>query len=100
MIPSELVVATVSSRRGKIILRGKKGVERYAVDARGQRLADETAATLIQGERVIEPVPGANLVLTVDSELQHLAGARRRAYGRIRGRDRRAQDRQDPRDRQ
>lgn len=54
-------------------LRGKKGIERYAVDARGQRLDDHTAATLIQGERVISAVPGANLVLTIDAELQKLA---------------------------
>jgi len=54
-------------------LRGKKGVERYAVDARGNRLDDKTAATLIQGDRVIDPVPGANLILTIDGDLQKLA---------------------------
>lgn len=54
-------------------LRGKKGIERYAVDARGQRLDDKTAATLIQGERVSGAIPGANLVLTVDVDLQRLA---------------------------
>ncbi len=54
-------------------LRGKKGVERFAVDARGQRLDDQTAAALIEGDRVIDPVPGANLVLTLDAELQRLA---------------------------
>ncbi|HWU91147.1 MAG TPA: penicillin-binding protein 2 [Kofleriaceae bacterium] len=54
-------------------LRGKKGIERYAVDARGQRLDDQTAATLIQGERVSGAIPGANLVLTIDAELQRLA---------------------------
>ena len=53
-------------------LRGKKGVEHYAVDAKGQRLDDKTAQTLIQGERVIGAVPGANLVLTVDAELQRM----------------------------
>ncbi|HEU0032817.1 MAG TPA: penicillin-binding protein 2 [Kofleriaceae bacterium] len=53
-------------------LRGKKGIERYAVDARGQRLDDKTAATLIQGERVTGAVPGANLVLTIDADLQKL----------------------------
>jgi penicillin-binding protein 2 len=54
-------------------LRGKKGIERYAVDARGQRLDDRTAATLIQGERTIAAVPGANVTLTIDVELQRLA---------------------------
>ena len=54
-------------------LRGKKGIERYAVDARGQRLDDKTAATLIAGERVSGAIPGANLVLTIDVELQKIA---------------------------
>lgn len=54
-------------------LRGKKGIERYAVDARGQRLDEATAAGLIQGERVVGAVPGANLILTIDVELQRLA---------------------------
>lgn len=54
-------------------LRGKQGIERYAVDARGQRLDDKTAAALIQGERVMGAVPGANVILTIDVELQRLA---------------------------
>jgi len=54
-------------------LRGKKGVERYAVDAKGQRLDDKTTQSLIHGDRVLGAVPGANLVLTVDAELQKLA---------------------------
>jgi penicillin-binding protein 2 len=54
-------------------LRGKRGVEHYAVDARGQRLDNKTVAQLIHGEGVVEPVPGANLILTIDSELQRLA---------------------------
>jgi len=53
-------------------LRGKKGIERFAVDARGQRLDEATAATLIQGERVIGAVPGANVVTTIDAELQKI----------------------------
>jgi penicillin-binding protein 2 len=54
-------------------LRGKKGIERFAVDARGQRLDDETTASLIQQDRVVDPVPGANLVLTIDADLQRMA---------------------------
>ena len=54
-------------------LRGKKGIERFAVDARGQRLDDRTAASLIDGARTVPPVPGANLVLTIDADLQRLA---------------------------
>jgi penicillin-binding protein 2 len=54
-------------------LRGKKGRERYAVDARGRRLDEATAAGLIAGDRVEEPVPGANLILTIDRDLQRIA---------------------------
>lgn len=71
--PSELVGRYGLESAWENYLRGKKGVERYAVDARGQRLDDKTAQTLIEGERVIGAVPGANLVLTIDAELQRLA---------------------------
>ncbi len=71
--PSELVGRYGLEAAWENYLRGKKGIERFAVDARGARLDDKTAASLIQGERVIDPVPGANLVLTLDSELQKLA---------------------------
>ncbi len=71
--PSELVGRYGLESAWENYLRGKKGVERFAVDARGQRLDDRTAASLITGERVIDPVPGANLVLTLDADLQKLA---------------------------
>lgn len=54
-------------------LRGKKGIEHFAVDARGRRLDEATAATLIAGERIVDPVPGANLILTIDAALQRAA---------------------------
>lgn len=54
-------------------LRGKKGKERYAVDARGRRLDEATAAGLIDGDRVTEPVAGYSLVLTLDADLQRIA---------------------------
>src|ERR1051325_5581806 len=54
-------------------LRGKKGIERYAVDARGQRLDDATASALIQGEHGVPAVPRATPVLTIGAALQRLA---------------------------
>ena len=71
--PSELVGRYGLEAAWENYLRGKKGIERFAVDARGQRLDDETAKALIEGERVIEAVPGANVVLTIDGDLQKLA---------------------------
>ncbi len=70
--PSELVGRYGLESAWENYLRGKKGIERYAVDARGQRLDDKTAETLIPGERVVGAVPGANLVLTIDAELQRM----------------------------
>lgn len=54
-------------------LRGKKGKERYAVDARGRRLDEATAAGLIAGDRITEPVAGHSLILTLDADLQRIA---------------------------
>src|SRR5215510_12067578 len=70
---SELVGRYGLEDKWENYLRGKKGIERYAVDARGQRLDDRTATALIDGERKIESVPGANLVLTLDADLQKMA---------------------------
>jgi penicillin-binding protein 2 len=70
---SELVGRYGLEDKWENYLRGKKGIERFAVDARGQRLDDATASALIQGERGVPAVPGANLVLTVDAGLQELA---------------------------
>lgn len=67
---SELVGRYGLERAFENYLRGKKGIERYAVNARGQRIDAEEAAELIEGDRVIEPVAGHNLVLTIDAELQ------------------------------
>jgi penicillin-binding protein 2 len=54
-------------------LRGKKGMEHFAVDARGNKLDSETAKALIDGDLQIEPVPGANVILTIDAKLQQVA---------------------------
>jgi penicillin-binding protein 2 len=70
---SELVGRYGLEDKWENYLRGKKGIERYAVDARGQRLDDATASALIQGEHGVPAIPGANVVLTIDAELQKLA---------------------------
>jgi penicillin-binding protein 2 len=70
---SELVGRYGLEDKWENYLRGKKGIERYAVDARGQRLDDATASALIQGEHGVPAIPGANVVLTIDAQLQKLA---------------------------
>jgi penicillin-binding protein 2 len=54
-------------------LRGKRGVERFVVDARGNRKEDKDAAQLIDGPRFVPPVSGHNVVLTIDADLQRIA---------------------------
>ncbi len=71
--PSDLVGRYGLEAEWENYLRGKKGVERFALDAKGQRIDDDEAAGLIQGERVIEPVAGYDVVLTLDAELQKIA---------------------------
>src|SRR5207302_3614911 len=68
--PSELVGRYGLEAAWENYLRGKRGIERYAVDAAGQKLDDETAKNLIEGPLIVDPVPGANIVLTVDARLQ------------------------------
>jgi penicillin-binding protein 2 len=54
-------------------LRGKRGVERFVVDALGRRKTDHDAEALIEGPALEPPVPGHNIVLTLDADLQRIA---------------------------
>jgi penicillin-binding protein 2 len=53
-------------------LRGTAGFEKIIVDARGQRKTSDELSKLIGGQTVKEPLPGANVVLTLDLELQRI----------------------------
>jgi penicillin-binding protein 2 len=54
-------------------LRGKRGVERFVVDAHGNRKEDQSAVELLDGPRFVPPVAGHNVVLTLDANLQRVA---------------------------
>ena len=61
-------------------LRGKRGVERFVVDAHGNRKEGQNAADLIGslgddlgGPRFVPPAAGHNVVLTLDANLQRVA---------------------------
>lgn len=54
-------------------LRGKKGSERFVVNARGERIDGSEADSLIEGDPLVEPVAGHDVVLTLDSKLQKIA---------------------------
>jgi penicillin-binding protein 2 len=54
-------------------LRGKKGLERFMANAHGERVDDPGSEELIDGPRLVPPVPGHNVVLTIDLDLQRIA---------------------------
>lgn len=58
-------------RQWESYLRGKKGLERFVVDAKGNRKAG--AEHLIEGKPLEPPHPGQTLVLTIDAALQRVA---------------------------
>ncbi len=52
------------------VLRGRGGSMRVVVDARGQRKSEEEAKELLVGPSRSDPVPGNDVVLTMDLALQ------------------------------
>jgi penicillin-binding protein 2 len=67
---SEMIGRYGLERQWESYLRGKKGVERVVVDATGRRVDSPEAMALIEGPRILPPVAGHNLVLTLDHALQ------------------------------
>lgn len=69
----ELIGRDGIERKMENHLRGKKGEERFVVNARGQRVVGAEADRLIEGPALTEPVAGHDVVLTLDLELQKAA---------------------------
>jgi penicillin-binding protein 2 len=70
---SEFIGRNGLERQWEHYLRGKKGIERYVVDATRERVDDEESQALIEGPKFEPPVPGHNIVTTLDLDLQRLA---------------------------
>ena len=51
-------------------LRGKRGIEKFVVNAKGERIEGADSEGLIEGERFVPPVAGHNVILTIDLALQ------------------------------
>src|SRR5262249_9387375 len=63
-------------RQWENYLRGKRGIERFVVDAHGDRKEDQSIAdfsALRGGPRCVPPVAGHDVILTVDANLQRIA---------------------------
>lgn len=55
------------------ILRGKDGVERVVVDAKGRRFDEAWEESLLGEKRLVEPTAGNSIKLSIDSDLQRSA---------------------------
>jgi len=83
--PTDLVGRYGLERAWESYLRGKRGIERFVVNAKGERIEGPDADGLIEGARFVPPVAGHNVVLTIDLALQeHIEKLlRRRAAGAV-----------------
>ena len=70
--PGELIGRFGVERMYESRLRGEPGRELIVVDARGHRKLGKEVEDLLGANRRKEPVPGQNLVLTIDMEVQRL----------------------------
>jgi penicillin-binding protein 2 len=78
--PGDFIGRTGLERQWEAYLRGQPGFERVVVDATGQRKSAEETRELLLQTRKQDPVPGNNLVLTIDADLQRLAERALRKY--------------------
>ncbi|MBI5479218.1 MAG: penicillin-binding protein 2 [Deltaproteobacteria bacterium] len=76
----DLIGRTGLERQWEGYLRGTPGFERVVVDAKGQRKSADETRELLQTPRRQDPVPGNNIVLTLDADLQRLAERAFRRY--------------------
>jgi penicillin-binding protein 2 len=70
--PSDLIGRTGLERQWEPYLRGSKGFEKQVVDRRGLRRSDLRVQDLVEGPTRVEPVPGNNVILTLDADLQRI----------------------------
>ncbi len=66
-------------------LRGKQGIQRFVVNAKGEHIDGPDTEGLIEGERFVPPVAGHNVVLTIDLPLQEAVerALRRQSAGAV-----------------
>ena len=76
----DLIGRTGLERQWEGYLRGTPGYERVVVDAKGQRKSPEETRELLQTPRRQDPIPGSNIVLSLDADLQRLAERAFRRY--------------------
>jgi penicillin-binding protein 2 len=76
--PGDYIGRAGLERQWESFLRGKDGVERIVVDAKGQRKLDVESVELddlLGGPQRVDPQPGLDLVTTIDLDLQRVVEA-------------------------
>jgi penicillin-binding protein 2 len=70
--PGDLIGRTGLERQWEPYLRGKKGFEKQVVDKRGLRRSDLRVEDLVEGPVGEEPMPGNNVILSLDADAQRI----------------------------
>ncbi|HXU83076.1 MAG TPA: penicillin-binding transpeptidase domain-containing protein, partial [Polyangia bacterium] len=68
----EVIGRTGLERQWEPYLRGKKGFEKQVVDKRGLRRSDLRIEDIVEGPVREEPMPGNNVILTLDADAQRI----------------------------
>ena len=71
--PSEFIGRYGIEKEWEPFLHGRRGIERFITNAKGQRVDDPSKQDLIHGPTFEAPVAGHDVVLTIDLTLQRLA---------------------------
>jgi penicillin-binding protein 2 len=70
--PGDLIGRTGLERQWEPYLRGSKGFEKLVVDRRGLRRSDLRIEELVEGPTRVDAVPGSDVILTLDADLQRI----------------------------
>ncbi|HEU5061090.1 MAG TPA: penicillin-binding protein 2 [Kofleriaceae bacterium] len=71
--PSEFIGRYGIEKEWELFLHGRRGIERFITNAKGERVDDPSKKDLIKGPTFEAPVAGHDVVLTIDLRLQRLA---------------------------
>jgi penicillin-binding protein 2 len=71
--PGDLIGRTGIEKQWEPYLRGRKGLRKYVVPRRGIDPSTIQISDLVTGPTEVAPVPGENLVLTIDLDIQKAA---------------------------
>jgi penicillin-binding protein 2 len=71
--PSEFIGRYGIEKEWEPFLHGRRGIERFITNAKGERVDDPSKEDLILGPKFEAPVPGHDVVLNIDLTLQRLA---------------------------